>query len=391
MRTRNYAELRETGEHLPALVRAIKSRKSHLEPVRIVSPWVSAKPVKILLENLPNDGLLEVVFRWPARNDGAAAIDIQALEILLEDERVALTWLSPDEHLHSKVYLVPGQLAIISSANLTNRGFPIGSVPTKFNKGRLHDGAPQNTELGVTFTRKSMLANIEKWITDLNTYDLTREQLSQLEAWTKDWRSKAKLLPQSPQPPMAAKNTYEEALNLAQGNGWIRSWKHALHRKHNAFLLELNNKKSQYAVRIRTSISLPNKPFHYHFHLTPYDLEMWERSIGTQQPGIKGLVLVPTVNKAGEEVLDPDLAPMVFVPMASLFQRNRLTRKIVRRGSKNEREIGLNLVKNEETWELQIASYRGRTIPLDGCLNRTTEFKKPEGSRKLRSQRRGRR
>lgn len=100
----------------------VSSANDH-DPVQIISPYITAKPIRSIQRAIGNDTHLEVtaVFSYELFTNGSSSLG--AFSIL---SKRANTVIYAVDNLHAKVY-ISGKSALIGSANCTDRGLGLSS------------------------------------------------------------------------------------------------------------------------------------------------------------------------------------------------------------------------------------------------------------------------
>src|SRR6056297_1786045 len=160
-------------DHTEELIKLVSKAKDYIE---IVSPWIMGSTYWCFFNNISDNIKLSVIFRWPTENDDEKFYDLELLETLFHKGNVDVQWVGTSHPLHAKVYHVKDIGAIVTSANMTDKGFS-----TK-------DNTFGNIEVGAVIHNTKHLENIEELLETLPVHTLTESELQQL----KDWKNKQK-------------------------------------------------------------------------------------------------------------------------------------------------------------------------------------------------------
>lgn len=361
--------------HRSTFIELVKKAKS---TVYIVSPWISGDVLIDVIENLPSGCQLKLVFRWPSNDDNPRLLDLESICSVMGRGDVDIQWVDKSEPLHAKVYCVTDVGAIITSANLTNMGFP---------SEKSHPG---NIELGVLIKDKKLLHEVTDWFSKLVTQSFEKDHAEDLEKWHRDfgdWSRKAReqdLMPPPPPPGPSQKSgsAAREALQHAKHElKIIRDYRQVLKgRGRNAFVLDLNSKRPNYAVRVLTSIASTNPPGEYeasyHFEIPVKDVKDWHSN---DKSSFKGIVLVPVKQNEGVREFDQK-TPLAFVPFSFLFKgkKNLPITPFSRNTTHSNKPPTLFLSKKlDGNWIIRASARGGERVieDLKGCLDSCARLK----------------
>jgi len=107
-------------DHTEERIKLVSKAKDYIE---IVSPWIMGSTYWCFFNNISDNIKLSVIFRWPTENDDEKFYDLELLETLFHKGNVDVQWVGTSHPLHAKVYHVKDIGAIVTSANMTDKGF----------------------------------------------------------------------------------------------------------------------------------------------------------------------------------------------------------------------------------------------------------------------------
>lgn len=138
----------------------IKDCKTSL---KITSPYIKSKVVTELLANKLDSVSLQIITSCKLINFYRSASDTEALKLILDNNGRVFNY----QALHSKIYLFDNIKAIVTSANLTNKGLI------------------NNFEYGLLIEESHLVTEIEKDFNDLirneNTGTVKNDNLSDID------------------------------------------------------------------------------------------------------------------------------------------------------------------------------------------------------------------
>ncbi|MBT4087017.1 MAG: hypothetical protein HOE30_00845 [Deltaproteobacteria bacterium] len=360
---------------LALLSRICKASKKVLV---LISPWISKRELVHLADLTDPSTKIKIITRWPLPTDSPNYTDVKAIKYALSDDRIELQWSSGEDDLHAKVYFSPEVGALITSANLTGKGFPSVDHPRH-----------ANIELGVFVSVGRLLTDVCDWIDNLSTTTAKDNDLKILVEWDNDYRQWAKKLPKVPEPPRPfwnPKSAVVAALESIKGKPGLAKFEHqSIGRGSAAFDLYFNKDSPAYPVRVLTSIMDEQTP--YHFDISKNDVDSWHKTRRKRKPGIRGVVLSAVVHDDDHNrVFSNKVIPPVFLPFDYLFSDKHLSIKkfMSKKGARGKsRQVLIERVDNE--WMLRCPSLKNGNkrnyIALKPCVGKTTQLRKKESWR----------
>jgi len=137
--------------------------------LRVISPYVSSYFFNRIKSefNLSN---IELITRFNLQDFAAGVSDIDALKLLIDND--ANVYGIKD--LHSKIYIIDDQVAIVTSANLTRRG-----LHTNYECGIRIESKKEILELNTIFNQLSIIAMKNRFSED--KYDKWKSIIKSLE------------------------------------------------------------------------------------------------------------------------------------------------------------------------------------------------------------------
>jgi hypothetical protein len=337
--------------------------------VVIITPWITnRKIVSVLKRN--NQKQIDIIIRWPTENDNPDFYDINLIRELTELENVELYYTNNENPLHAKVYYGEKYKALITSANLTEKGFP------------QQNG---NIELGVIIKNSNQLNNLESWIDKIFECNniINNENIQKLKKWNEayiEWKEKIEEYPPKIENPIHETNSQIiQALDFAKDNNLIIDFEHIQNNYgRKAFYLDLNNRRKNFPVRIIESISNKNSTkkykIDYHFDIPKHDIISW---INRKKNSVKGIILIPLRYIDNKKVFNREDGNLIsYIPFTAIFSKKKfkLTKKYL---SKKEKLPTLFLSKTiNDMWVLRFSRNAKQEIVIGDCIGSTTSLKK---------------
>jgi hypothetical protein len=321
---------------------------------------------------------IRVITRWPLPSDSPQYIDIDAIKFALADDRIDLHWSIGNDDLHAKVYYSKGTGALITSANLTEKGFPSPGF-----SGRA------NIELGVHISDQKVLSDINDWAGNLSTTIVKKDDIETLENWEEKythWSNKLTPPPFLKRPNWNPQRAVVAALESIKGLPGLATYEHvSIGKGVAAFDLYFIKDSPAYPVRVLTSIH--DKDGKYHFDISKHDVQLWQKTRRSQKPYIRGVVLSAVIESPdGSRLFTGEDLPPVFIPFDFLFGHGNLpiakfnTRK---RAQGKSRVVFIEKMKGH--WFLTCPSLKNNNktirIPVKRCLGKTTQMRGKESWR----------
>lgn len=345
----------------------------------LISPWISKRELVQLVDLANLTTKIRVITRWPLPTDSPGYIDIDAIKYALSDERIELAWSSSEDDLHAKVYFSSGVGALVTSANLTGKGFP---SPT-------HSGRA-NIELGVFVQDQDVLSDLDDWIGNLSIKTARSDDLDRLTDWEMKYQVWAKNIP--PDAPFLKRPNWNPqravlaALESVKGSPGLARYEHIpIGRGVASFNLFFTEDSPAYPIRVLTSVH--NEDGKYHFDISKHDVGLWQVTRRKKRPSIRGVVLSAVIKHAdGSRLFTAEDFPPVFIPFDFLFGPGNLpiTKFKSRKGAKGKSRL-VYIEKSEGGWILTCTSLKAKNksirIPLKRCLGKTTQMRETESWR----------
>lgn len=344
--------------------------KKAREGIEIVTPWIIGDGINKILKSRNGPIKTKITVRWPDEFDTPELYDIELLETIKKYENVELKYIGKPNTLHAKVYFVDSIGAIVTSANLTDMGFP------RKNKNG-------NVELGVVIKNSTTLNKLSNWLENLNSDNMENSDIKKLADWKKAYSTWEKenvkgIRPHPPKPPYKSNIVVQNALEFAKKNKVIRDYDHisnGMGRK--AYSFNLNNKREKYSIRAITSIENKDasKEFkrNFHFDIPRHDVNSWKQNM---KNSIKGLVLIPLQSNEDEKYFDSSNdAPISYIPFSFLFSRKNMRISDITMKRKTKPPTIFLSKTNEDDWVLRGSSFYSKQLHLNSCIGNAQKLK----------------
>jgi hypothetical protein len=342
----------KSEEHSEALRELVRGAKHSLE---MVSPYVTLGPVEEIIRclRLSRKGVvLTFTFAWPEPGSSPASIEPAALTQLLHAGHSVKFVHDPEQRLHGKVYVADDERALVTSANLTSRGFGGFGAGSK---------AAANLELGIMSSEPKVVGDVLSWIEGLPAEDLAPGHIEALA----DWRAQAfHELPDPPPPPLIKHSDIEavvQVLSGARAKGVITSFEHVrtgLGRS--AFHVSVRGVRGALTLRGRVSEQSADRGgAAYHFEITPGD---------QMRGGTDGYIFVP-LDTQRRPLVD---APAVIVPYDRIVGRQRHQISLASLKQVHALRVNLRMANGVVTLGRPTGS---GPFDLTGCCNETSAFR----------------